>query len=567
MPTKKEKTIISVEVANEILDASQPITLVPNENKEYTAFASTHVKTGDELDFEQASYNFSTNQHLINKIVQNENHCYSTSIEDLNMLARGTQNNIDKVLKINSLIKYYANKNDLVGIVIGTIENNVNTNYKISYPKLPDNVKKKNKLKDKVDTILSNFIDNVDLKLQIRKEGMSTFTQGTYFTYLRSNNDGTYGISTYPLGLVDFTDYTIDGEPVIYMDMIKLRSSLATTQSKYKTIKSSFINFSDKIEDEIQKNYPPEVYDAYINNYKWAILNPQRTGIHRINELDGIYGVSPIFKALNALLMLETIDNIDRENILARSKKIFYQKTRKEILGTNGDKTKNFAELKFAQDELVKAMSQKIVIYTSPAYIEDLQIIEPKAELVSQEVIARYKNQVLNSLGISFLSNEAKSSFNTVQVSVDELLKTVNKVVYQFENTLNKYIKVICQENGIDSNYIPVINIEKSELLSDDAKLKLVEILFSKMGMSYSTIFEMLGMDYNTEVERRKAENADDIENVFSPHITSYTSSDSEKGDITGTNTIDTTTNTNGSIKNTNLDKNANDKALKDGQL
>jgi hypothetical protein len=567
LPTKKEKTIISVEVANEILDASQPITLVPNENKEYTAFASTHVKTGDELDFEQASYNFSTNQHLINKIVQNENHCYSTSIEDLNMLARGTQNNIDKVLKINSLIKYYANKNDLVGIVIGTIENNVNTNYKISYPKLPDNVKKKNKLKDKVDTILSNFIDNVDLKLQIRKEGMSTFTQGTYFTYLRSNNDGTYGISTYPLGLVDFTDYTIDGEPVIYMDMIKLRSSLATTQSKYKTIKSSFINFSDKIEDEIQKNYPPEVYDAYINNYKWAILNPQRTGIHRINELDGIYGVSPIFKALNALLMLETIDNIDRENILARSKKIFYQKTRKEILGTNGDKTKNFAELKFAQDELVKAMSQKIVIYTSPAYIEDLQIIEPKAELVSQEVIARYKNQVLNSLGISFLSNEAKSSFNTVQVSVDELLKTVNKVVYQFENTLNKYIKVICQENGIDSNYIPVINIEKSELLSDDAKLKLVEILFSKMGMSYSTIFEMLGMDYNTEVERRKAENADDIENVFSPHITSYTSSDSEKGDITGTNTIDTTTNTNGSIKNTNLDKNANDKALKDGQL
>ena len=59
----------------------------------------------------------------------------------------------------------------------------------------------------------------VDLKLQIRKEGMSTFTQGTYFTYLRSNKDGTYGITTYPLGLVNFTDYVIDGEPLLYMDM------------------------------------------------------------------------------------------------------------------------------------------------------------------------------------------------------------------------------------------------------------------------------------------------------------------------------------------------------------
>ena len=565
MPTKKEKTTISVELSNEQIESSQPITLIPTENKEYIVSTSTYKKTPDELDFEQASYNFGTNQHLINKIVRYENHSYNTTPEKLNMLAQGTQNHIHKVLEVNSLIKYYANKNDLVGIVIGTIENNVNTNYKISFPKLPDNIKKKNKLKDKVDTILSNFIDNVDLKLQIRKEGMLTFTEGTYFTYLRSNSDGTYGISTYPLGLVHFTDYIIDGEPLLYMDMIELKSRLAITQAKYKTIKSSFINFSDNIEDEIQKNYPPEIYEAYKNNYKWAILDPKRTGVHRINELNGIYGVSPIFKALNALLMLETIDNIDRENILVSSKKIFYQKTRKELMGNDGQKTKNFAELKFAQDELVKAMGQKVVIYTSPAYVEDLQIKEPKAELTEHSVILRYKNQVLNSLGISFLSNESKSSFNSVQVSVDELLKTVNKIVYQFENTLNKYLKVICKENGIDSAYIPVISIEKSELLSDDAKLKFVELIYSKLGFSYKSVCELLGMDYNTEVERRKEENDNDVDKIFSPHLTSFTASDSETG-IIGTEG-DSTTNSNGSEKNKNLDQNTENKARKDGQL
>lgn len=567
MPTKKEKTTISVELSNEQIESSQPITLVQTENKEYivSPITSSYKKNDSDLEFEQASYNFKTDNHLINKILTDEESQYSITMEELNQLAQGTQNSLPKIQTVNSLIKYYANKNDLVGIVIGTIENNVNTNFKISYPNLPENVKKKNKLKEKVDGLISNFIDNVDLKRQIRKEGVSTFTQGTYFTYLRSNLDGTYGIVTYPLGLVDFTDYTKDGDLVLYMDMNKLRSMLQKTQSKYKTIKSNFITFSDDIGDEIQKNYPPEVYDAYVNKYKWAILDPTRTGVHRINELDGIYGVSPIFKALGALLMLETIEKIDRENILSKSKKIIHQKIRKELMGSDGQKTKNFAELNYAQTELVKAMGQKVVIYTSPAYVEEVSIIEPKAELTDQQVIIGYRNQVLNSLGISFLSNDSKSSFNSVQVSVDELLKTVNKIVQeQFGITLNKYIKVICQENNVDKSYIPVLDIEKSELLSDENRLKLVEILYSKLGISYKSIFELLGRDYNTEVERRKTENEQDMDAIFISHPTSYTISGDD--DLTNAKT-DSTTNSNGSEKNANLDQNANNKARKDGQL
>jgi hypothetical protein len=269
--------------------------------------------------------------------------------------------------------------------------------------------------------------------------------------------------------------------------------------------------------------------------------------------------------------MLETIENIDRENILATSKKIFYQRTRKELMGQNFEKTKNFAELKYAQEELVRAMGQKVVIYTSPAYVEGLEIIEPKAELTEQTVILRYKNQILNSFGISFLSNESKSSFNSVQVSVDELLKTVNKIIEQFENTINKYIRLVCIDNGIDPNFIPVVNIEKSELLDNEAKLKLVELIYSKLGFSYKTVCEILEMDYNTEVERRKEENDNGLDDVFYPHITSYTAKDSEtsdvaidKGDLTPT---EVNTNSNGSQKNENLDQNAENKARKDGQL
>jgi len=153
-----------------------------------------------------------------------------------------------------------------------------------------------------------------------------------------------------------------------------------------------------------------------------------------------------------------------------------------------------------------------------------------------------------------------------VQVSVDELLKTVNKIVCQFENTLNKYIKLICIENGIDTNYIPVISIEKSELLDVETKLKLVELIYSKLGFSYKSVCELLDMDYNTEVERRKEENENDMDSVFIPHLTSFTASDSESDIITNDKGDSTTTNSNGSDKNVNLDQNVDNKARKDGQ-
>jgi hypothetical protein len=60
-------------------------------------------------------------------------------MEELNQLAQNTQNDINKITKINSLIKYYANKDDLVGKTVEVLSNNINTKYKLDYPTLPDN--------------------------------------------------------------------------------------------------------------------------------------------------------------------------------------------------------------------------------------------------------------------------------------------------------------------------------------------------------------------------------------------------------------------------------------------
>lgn len=562
MPKKKEKTTIQVEVANELIDSSEPITLIQNANKEYQVLASSHVKTQEELDFEQASYNFNTDKHMIDKILQNEESQYTTSMDELNQLAQNTQNDINKITKINSLIKYYANKDDLVGKTVEVLSNNINTKYKLDYPVLPDNNKKAIKIKEKADRIVSNFVDNINLSKQIRKECVSTFLQGTYFSYMRGSSDGTYGITTYPLGLCQISDYIQDGEPLIYIDMQKLKSAIQTSQQKYRNIKSSFIKFNTSVEDEIKNNYPPEVYQAFLDKSNMAFLDPKRTGIHKINDNgDGLYGLSPIFKALPSLLMLETIEKVDRDLVLMKNKSIIHQVLRKELMGKDFEKTQNFKEMQYAHTELVKAMAQKTVLLTTPAYVEKVEVIQNKTDLTDPVVTASYRNKILNSLGISFIANDSKSSFNSVEISVKELLRMINKIVEQFQDTLNKYIKTLCIENGVDITYAPKLIIEKTELMDLDSLLKYVDTLYSKIGLSYESILEMLGLDYSTEKRRREQENDNNTDEVFSPHITSYTASDSEKGDLLNDGNKQSEEN-----QNDNKDQQAQNKARKDGQ-
>lgn len=550
---------INIEVSEEIFNKKKPLTIIPNEKGDYCFSEIDSNEINNLLDFEQASYNFKTNKHLFENVTKNENKQFSTTMEELNNLAKSPQTNVNKVIKINTLIKYYTNKDDLVNTVTRSINHNTNTKYTINYPELPPKNKGK-KLKEQLEKLMKDFLENIDVSKQIRKECKSTFSEGTYFTYLRDNSKGTYGIVSYPLGLCVLTDWVVDGEQLIAIDMDKLKSLLQKNQAKYKNIKSSFIEFPSSVEEEIKNNYPPEVYKAYKDKSKLAILNPKRTGIHKVSndDGDGTYAVSNIFVALPSLLMLETIEKTDRDLVLMKSKAIFYQKLRKELMGQDYSKTKNFGEIKWAQEEFAKAMGQKTVIYTSPAYAEDIKVVQAKTELTDTITVSSYRNKVMNSLGISFLANDSKSSFNTVEVSIQELLREINFIVEQFENTLNKYIKVVCEQAGISIEYAPTISIEKTENLDNEKLFKLIDVYYSKLGLSMKTIFDKLGLDYQTEVDRRKEENKNNIdEDVFYPHVTSFTVSGKE-GDTISNNDKTAKTEEN---QNKDKDKQMNDKA------
>jgi len=443
----------------------------------------------------------------------------SLTPELIELLADSPQSNLRNVLQINNIVRKQINKNDLIGITASSIENNVNTNFKLSYRDFSQQ-RNKQKTSQKVRNFIDDFNEQIHLRKIIRNSIPLTYNEGTYCMYLR-NKEGNFVIDYYPLGVAVVSDYEVNGEPILLINIKELVSRLRKTMIKSKKGKALFF---ETVEKEILANYPKEVYDAYIAKEDYAILDIRYSGILRIGNLNKKYGLSPIFRALSPILMLDTFEAADRVNTKAKAKKIIVQKLREKLLGNDGDKDA-FEEMAYAHENLMEAWKMPTVVVTPPAYVDSIEYVEPSNELTNVDIVNQYRNRVMTCLGIGFLSQEGKQTVSTANISVDQLMLTINKISEQLEDIFYKWYANILQDCGFDKAYAPSIKIIDSEQMSFDVKKSLVELLYSKMGASYKTSFEILGISVEDEKQRREEENNLNYNEIFSPHLTSYTSS------------------------------------------
>lgn len=515
---------------------------------------------------ECASMDMEKLNHIYTKMIEKETHSYITTQEELSELAKNTQFDLQKTLKVNGLVKYFNNLDELIGKTVEITENNVNTNYTNEYECLKHIQKKKEQtaILNQVRPVIDKFNNQIEIEKMIKNNASTTFLEGNYIYYLQGDATNGYSIWNIPLGVAEITPMMIDGDNMVAINMLEFISRLQKNIIKYYDIKVNSRKMKQSIINELM-NYPPEILEAYKEKKRFAILNPERVGLSRINNLKGLYGLTPIFKALKSQLMLETFDKVDRLNLIAKSKKIYHQILRKEVLGADLKNTKHAKEIAYAHTLLVEAMSNDTVIVTSPGYVEKIEILEPKTKETDPDTVLSYRNRVFEALGISFLSNSSKSSFNTTTINYEELLKTANKITSQLEPVINKFYKVVCKDNNIDMKYAPTISIESTQFLDTETKFKLIELLYSKIGCSYQTVFEKLGMDYSTECSRREEENKNHIdEEIFYPHCTSFTVSGKE-GDTIKNNDKETNAKTEEN-QNDDKDKQNNDKEIYDNK-
>lgn len=464
--------------------------------------------------------------------------------EDLTKLAHNAQSNLTNILQINSIIRDYINEDDIIGRVYEALTANLNSNIRLSFNDLPRDYDKE--IKNEVKEILKHFHRDINVNQLMETSIPTVYSEGNCIRYLRSKNKH-YVVDTYPLGVALISDYSVNSIPYVLIDIRELTNRLQKTVIKGKKNKPLFF---DNLTEEIKNNYPPEIYKAYINKEHYAKLDLRRSGVNRYCNLNRKYGLSPIFKALKPALMLKLLDKTDAINTKAKAKKIIHQILRKEAMGQNYAK-KGFEFMAYAHENLMLAMMNNTVVYTSPPQVEKLVYVEPSVDTSDTSKASECRARITSALGISFLNTDGNQTVSTANISLKQLMKTINKIAEQEEIILKRWYEIVLGEHGIPMEYCPTPHILDAELLEFDMKKQLSELLYSKFGASYETAFELIGIDIDDEIERRKHENDNDYDEIFTPHKTSYNSSGSSsdedndagrtKGTTNGDNTVNET--------------------------
>lgn len=441
-------------------------------------------------------------------------------------LADGVNTSLTNITEINRYVRKYIAYDDIIGATFQAIQNNVNTDYQLSYGDTEGRNKKK-QLKD-ARSAIEQFNKSVKLERLIADAIPMTMLDGNYVMYLRTDG-GNAVIDIYPLGIAEITDYTINGNPVVQINITEFKNRLKKTYTKTKAGKAMYFENLDK---EVQANFPPEVFEAYRKGDSYCRLDWRRTGVLRINNMGYKYGVSHFFRALRPAVLLEDLEASDSVNNKAKSKKIIHQKLRKEVMGPNTDYArKGFEYAIYAHKELATAWNNSTVLYTSIPAVEDVHYVEPAVEGTPTEKIALYRNEKMTALGITYMDPEL-NSVSSANISLTQLMKTVDFVARQLNDIVERFYSVWLEEHGIDMIHTPDIRILDSEEMDLAMKLELAKFLFTTVNASHETVFAKLGFDVDDEFAKRQAENEEGFAEVFAPRASQYTSSgnDSKTG-------------------------------------
>ena len=456
----------------------------------------------------------------------------ATTLEDIKTLAFNAQNDLSKIQKINALIRQASNEDDIIGKVHESIESNLNSNVRISFDNLPDDYDKE--LKVRAEGEIKRFNKETNINEVLTNAISSVYDEGTNITYMRSKKyKGIYHhtIDQFPLGVAIISDYSENSIPRVLIDTSELSTRLQKTTLKSKKNKPLFFA---NITEEIKNNYPKEVIDAYVAKERYAKLDIRRTGTNRFNNHRRKYGLSPVFKALKPKIMLDTFDKSDSTNAKAKAKKIIVQTMRRETMGATYEK-KGLEDMAYAHTQLMLAWKNPTVVYTPPPCVEKIEYVEPKVELTNESKINQYRSRITSALGISFLNTDGQQTISTANLSIKQLMRTINKIAERQEVILQRWYEIVLEEAGIPIDYCPTPHILDAELLEFEMKQDLAEFLFSKLNCSYRTAYETLDMDFEDELERRKKEWDIGVDKILTPHATSYNSAgDSESGRPSG---------------------------------
>lgn len=443
-------------------------------------------------------------------------------------LGQDAQSNLTNIQSINAIIRQYVNTDDLIGMVVQSIQNNINTRLRKSYKNF-NGARNKTKTLERAKSILNDFDNQARIEQFIRDSIITAYMEGNYASVLRNQGEN-WQIDWLPLNIIENSGYEDNGNPVLLVNIQNLQSALQKTMIR---TKSGQYMFFRNTQEEVDNTFPPEVGQALRNRETYARLDTNYTYMIRVNNFGRKYGVSPIFRAMSSVLMLESYRNADETTAKSRSKKIIHQIMREKCLGPSGDR-RAFEEMAFAHDQLMQAWRNSTVIVTSAPSVQEIKYVEPSVQETSSDSVNLYRNKVLSSLGVAFLASDKSQTASTANINLSQLLKCINSIAEQTARAIEHYYRIVLETNGIGAEYVPTVTVVDSELLEMDMRMELARLLYTTFGVSRETTFGMVGVDLEDERVKREKEDSDGLNSIFVPYPTSYNTSGSADETIVG---------------------------------
>lgn len=439
------------------------------------------------------------------------------SLSELRDITNGIHNDISSVLRLNSIVRRELIMNVLIGKTFESLYGNINSNYRLYFPDMPG--RNKAKTVQRARDIINDFLNQIHIGSFIRDAISMTYVEGNRYFYLRSDN-GSYAIDILPMGLCFVSDYIINGQPSLAVNMKELKDRLKKTYPKSKKTKRAV--WEENIGNEIKNNYP-YVWDAYIAGEEYCRLDTKYAKACRYNNIGRKYGVTPLAKVLPDAIVLENIRKADTTISKMKQRVIICQLMRKELLGSDG-RRKGLVETQYAHQQLMSALSTTASVYTASPAVETVMYVQPKIDDTSDNKMAQYIKNVMVGLGIAFTDPEL-STTAAGKINLSELMKTINAISDEVNEVLNQYFVTVLEQNGIGAEYAPRIDILDSQALEMEMRKDIASFLYSTLNGSAKTAFELIGLDLETEVMRRTEEKDAGTEDILTPHPTSYNSS------------------------------------------
>lgn len=294
---------------------------------------------------------------------------------------------------------------------------------------------------------------------------------------------------------------------------------------------SYFDNCESEDKERKLRKYPKEIRDAYnrnngVNSNKWVALDNTKTIVHKIrSKRDEPWGRPLVLAAINDILYGDYFTDTKRNVLDDINNRIIYQTFPEgKEKGTSALTQK---QQQNQHDKVKGAVMQKnnkggISFFSVAAGTKIDSIDANNTDIFDEKYESNLTDKIATSLGFaaSLLNGTGSGTYSSQENNLDLISSQLFMWIDQIEAELNKCINaniIKDYKNYTEVKYLPITNVNKKNMVAFAKDLYLqgkgsLALWASACGISPDVFFALLDQ-----------EKAEDIENKYPVHQTSYT--------------------------------------------